>query len=312
MTNRLQQLASAGLLTLALCGSSDVAFGQHGDRLDADRIAAAAGTKATTTKDGVVRLLWPRTDVAVSVEGVPIEPLTELSSWAGFTATSKGAMLMGDTVVFQDEVSPAMDAAFAHGLEVTALHNHFFFDQPKVYFMHIGGHGDPEKMAAGVKAIWDSIKEHRSKSPVPAEVFPGGTPQSGTLDAMAIEKIVEHPVEKIKATVRLTLGREGGRMEGVAIGGSIGLMSWATWSGSDDLAAVAGDFCSLGPEVQPILRAMRKAGIHIVSLHNHMIGEEPKYYFIHFWGKGPATDLARGIRSALDAQARAGKETSPH
>src|SRR5207244_2786038 len=136
-----------------------------------DKIAQAAGSKATTTKDGVVRLAWSRTDVKVSVDGMAFPPAAGLGSWAAFTPAKHGAMAMGDTVVFQDEVSPAMDAAFANGLEVTALHNHFFFDEPKVYFMHIGGHGDPEKLARGVKAVWDAIKKVRAENSEPAKRF---------------------------------------------------------------------------------------------------------------------------------------------
>src|SRR5262245_40155007 len=122
-------------------------------KLDAEQIGQAAGTKATTTPDGVVRIGWPRTDVAVTVDGMPLKPFAGLGSWAALTPTQHGAMVMGDTVVFQDEVRPAMDAAFAHGLEVTALHNHFFYDEPKVYFMHLGGTGESEKLARGVKAV---------------------------------------------------------------------------------------------------------------------------------------------------------------
>src|SRR5437763_8586085 len=121
--------------------------------LDADKIGKAAGAKATTTPDGVVRIGWPRTDVKVAVDGLPLKPVAGLGSWAAFTPAEHGAMVMGDTVVFQDEVTPAMDAAFAHGLEVSALHNHFFYDEPKVYFMHVGGHGDPEGRAAAVKGV---------------------------------------------------------------------------------------------------------------------------------------------------------------
>src|SRR5262249_54811842 len=163
----------------------------------------------------------------------------------------------------QDEVSPAMDVAFANGLEVTALHNHFFFDEPKVYFMHIGGQGDPEKLAAGVKAVWDAIKAYRAKNPKPADRYPGRTPQPGKPDADAIGKTVGRPVQRINQTVRLTIDREGASMHGTSFGGSMGLASWATWSGSDELAAVAGDIAAVGPEVQPVLRALRKAGIHI-------------------------------------------------
>ena len=134
-------------------------------KLDAEAIGKAAGAKASTTADGVVRIGWPRTDVAVKVDGLALKPFAGLGSWAAFAAMPHGAMVMGDTVVFEDEVSPAMDAAFAAGLDVTALHNHFFFDEPKVYFMHIGGQGQPEKLAGGVKSVWDAIKKLRAKAP---------------------------------------------------------------------------------------------------------------------------------------------------
>src|SRR5260370_31789258 len=148
-----------------------------GQKLDADKIGTAAGTKATTTKDGVVRIGWPRTDVKVEVDGMPLKPFAGLGSWAAFTPAKQGAMVMGDTVVFQDEVSPAMDAAFEHGLEVTALHNHFFYDRPKVYFMHIGGQGDEGKLAAGVKGVWDAMTKVRESRPAPPDSFRVNTPQ---------------------------------------------------------------------------------------------------------------------------------------
>jgi hypothetical protein len=158
-------LTSPLLIALTCGGRSAPAEAPH--RLDADSISAAAKTKATTTPDGVVRLGWARTDVAVKVDGMSLKPFAGLGSWAAFTVAPHGAMVMGDTVVFQDEVTPAMDAAFAGGLEVTALHNHFFYDEPKVYFMHIGGRGEPEKLAAGVKAVWDAIKKVRAADATP-------------------------------------------------------------------------------------------------------------------------------------------------
>src|SRR6476661_7088083 len=149
------------------------------ERLDAGTIGAAARTKATTTQDGVVRIAWARSDVPVRVDGMPLKPFAGLGSWAAFSQAPRGAMVMGDTVVFEDEVNPAMDAAFAAGLEVTGLHNHFFFDEPKVYFMHVGGQGEPEKLAAGVKSVWDAIKKQRADHPQPATRFPGKVPQAG-------------------------------------------------------------------------------------------------------------------------------------
>jgi hypothetical protein len=280
-------------------------------RLDAEKIGAASGAKATTTQDGVVRIAWPRADVKVEVDGMPLKPFAGLGSWAAFTSTPHGAMVMGDTVVFQDEVSPAMDAAFANGLEVSALHNHFFFDEPKVYFMHIGGHGDAEKLAAGVKAVWDAIKKVRAESSKPATHFAGKVPQAGTVTAAPIEKALDHKSDSQSGVVKVTIGRDG-MMHGVKVGGSMGLTTWAAFSGSDELAAVDGDFIMTTREVQPVLKALRKAGIHIVALHNHMNGEEPAFYFTHFWGKGSAEELARGLKTALDAQAAANKDTKAH
>jgi len=306
MSNTIKQLVYGGLLTALFAGAGGLVFAQeNAHRLDADRIAAAAGTKATT-KDGVVRIAWARDDVPVKVDGMPLQPFAGLGTWAAFTPAPHGAMVMGDTVVFQDEVTPAMDAAFEHGLEVTALHNHFFYDEPKVYYMHIGGHGDSEKLAAAVKDVWDAIKRVRQDHALPATRFPGDAPREGKIDAEAVEKILGHKGEAQKGVVKVTVGREGS-MHGVKVGGAMGLTTWAAFSGSDDLAAVDGDFIMTAEEVQPVLRALRKADIHIVALHNHMMGEQPAFYFTHFWGKGKPEDLARGLKSALDAQKEAGR-----
>ena len=161
------------------------------------------------------------------------------------------------------------------GLEVTALHNHFFYDEPKVYFMHIGGMGEPEKLAAGVKAVWDAIKKVRADSPKPATRFTGDAPKAGTVTAGPIEKALGQKSESQAGVVKVTIGREG-TMHGVKVAGSMGLTTWAAFSGTDDLAAVDGDFIMTAAEVQPVLQALRKAGIHVVALHNHMAGSSPR------------------------------------
>jgi hypothetical protein len=299
------------LLFLGLTLTASVVPGQTGQGLDANKIGATAQAKTTVTPDGVVRLGWPRADVPVTVDGLPLKPFAGLGSWAAFTAAPHGAMVMGDTVVFQDEVTPAMDAAFANGLEVTALHNHFFYDEPKVYFMHIGGRGDPEKLASGVKAVWDAIKQVRREQPQPAKRFSGEAVRAGKVTAVPLEKILGHKAETQDGMAKVTIGREG-TMHGVKVAGSMGLTTWAAFSGSDERAAVDGDFIMTAAEVQPVLRALRKAGIHVVALHNHMAGEQPAYYFTHFWGKGPAEQLARGLRAALDAQAQVAKAGKGH
>lgn len=296
----------AGITILAAKKRPEVVNGKNEApaALDAERIGKAAGVKASTTADGVVRIGWARTDVKVTVDGIPLKPFAGLGSWAAFEATLHGAILMGDTVVFEDEITPAMDAAFEAGLEVTALHNHFNFDEPKVYFMHIGGQANTENLATGVKRVWDAIKEVRAKQPEPAKRIPGDVPLAGKIDASVIEKILKMKSEAQDGVVKVTIGREG-MMHGVKLSGSMGLTSWVAFSGSDRFAAIDGDFIMAAEEVQPVLRALRKADIHVVALHNHMVGEQPAFYFTHFWGKGSVEDLAFGLQLVLEAQRNA-------
>ncbi|MBN9520905.1 DUF1259 domain-containing protein [bacterium] len=311
MRSRHPILLVVGVVALVSVGVRSYSGAEPEGRLSADKIGQAAGVKATTAPDGVVRIAWARTDVPVEVDGMALKPFAGLGSWAAFTPAEHGAMVMGDTVVFQDEVTPAMDAAFAAGLEVSALHNHFFYDEPKVYFMHLGGVGGAEKLAAGVKSVWDAIKKVRADHPKPAGRFAGGVPKDGTIDQTAIERALGHKGEAQAGVVKVTIGREG-VMHGVKVAGSMGLTTWAAFSGSDGLAAVDGDFIMTAAEVQPVLRALRKADIHIVALHNHMVGEQPAFYFTHFWGKGPAEKLAQGVKGALDEQAKAGGGPKGH
>jgi hypothetical protein len=285
---------------------SGAALSSAAATLDPAVIGKAAGVDAKAQADGVVKIGWSRADVPVTVDGMRLSPAAGLGSWAAFAPMGDQAMVMGDTVVFQDEVDAAMDAAFAHGLSVTGLHNHFFFDQPKVLFMHIRGEGSPTQLATGVKAVWDAIKAVRIAHPQPAQGFGGPTPVPGKLNADAIATIVGHPAPASDGVAKITVGREG-HMHGQAIGASMGLTTWAAFSGSDNLAAIDGDFIMRAAEVRPVLQALRKAGIHVVALHNHMMGEEPNFFFTHFWGKGKAADLAHGFRVALDAQAVADK-----
>ncbi|MDE1983970.1 MAG: DUF1259 domain-containing protein [Gammaproteobacteria bacterium] len=275
--------------------------------LDVRVIANASGEKAVAGKDGVVKIGWSRTDVPVTIDGMRFPPAAGLGSWAAFKPMTGGdAMVMGDTVVFQDEVDAAMDAAFAHGLGVTALHNHFFYADPPVYFMHIEGEGEPVALATGVKAVWDAIRAVRAKHPVPATEFPGVVVKPGQLDSAALSRALRQPAQNLPGVVKFTFGRNG-TMDGIAIDGSMGLTTWAAFVGNDKLAVMDGDFLMTAAEVQPVLHALRKANIHIVALHTHMIGETPVMYFTHFWGKGTSLPLARGFKSALDAQAATGR-----
>lgn len=288
-------------MTIGVCVA--LLIGASASALDADAIGKIIRTKATTSPDGVVKVTWGRSEVPVKVDGYPLQPFAGITSWAAFEESEAGARVMGDTVVFQDEVNPAMDAAFANGIDVTGLHNHFFYDEPKVFFMHIGGTGDPAALANGVKAIWDAIREVRAQNRMPVSTFPGRSPKSGKISAQALSEILGAEAKTSDGMAKFSWGREG-MMHGDAVGGSMGLTTWAAFSGNDDLAVMDGDFIMSADEVQRVLRAMRRADINVVALHNHMIGEEPAYYFTHFWAKGAPVDLARAFRSVMVAQGK--------
>ena len=279
-------------------------FAAQPGMLDAKAIGQASGADAMSTSDGIVRIGWARTDVVVMVDSMKLPPAAGLGSWAAFAPMGLDAMVMGDTVVFEDEVDAAMDAAFAHGLSVTALHNHFFHDTPKVYFMHIAGQGSPELLASDVKAVWDAIRAVRGANSQPAGSFNGPTPTPGHVNADLVAKIVGQPATDTQGVAKVTIGRKGA-MGGMIIDGSMGLATWAAFSGNDTLAAMDGDLMMTAGEVQPVLRALRRGGIHVVALHSHMIGEQPNFYFTHFWGTGSVQSLAQAFRAALDAQASA-------
>ncbi|CAN5353127.1 DUF1259 domain-containing protein [soil metagenome] len=265
-------------------------------------VSRAAGTDATQTDDGAARIGWTRDDVAVTVDGMRLKPSAGLGSWAAFKPAGNATMVMGDTVVFEDEITPAIDAALDNGLTVTALHNHFIFDDPPVFFLHIGGYGDAADLAAGVEAVWDAIKAVRAESPTPRLSFGGQTPDSDSvIDCAPLEDILEAGPSINDGVVKFTFPRQG-MIHGDEIGGSMGLSTWAAFSGSDESAAVDGDFIMAEIEVQPVLRALRAHGIHVVALHNHMIGGEPVFYFLHYWGTGPASELAAGVQAAREAQ----------
>jgi hypothetical protein len=292
-------LCGTAILLTALGTASDAA-----PALDADAIGRAVGVAATATPDGVVRVGWSRGDVAVTVDGARLDPAAGLGSWAAFQSAPGGAMMMGDTVLFEDEISPALDAALAAGLEVTAIHNHFVFDTPNVLFMHIGGHGDAVALAGSVKQVWDAVRAVRAGNAAPVAGFGGAPPAPGTLDVAALAAAIAAKPAVQGAVIKFTIGRAV-QMHGVSSGAAMGVNTWAAFSGSDARASVDGDFAMTAGEVQAVLRALRSAGIHVVALHNHMIGEDPQLFFLHFWGKGPALGLARGVRAALDAQAAA-------
>jgi hypothetical protein len=275
---------------------------------DSATVENVTGVKGTRNDaEGVFKVTLPRTDLPVTIEGWRIPPFMGLSSWAAFKADGMGmggmVMVMGDTVLFEDEVNPAISAAFAHGLEVTALHNHFFFDDPKVYFMHLGGSGKVADLAAGVKAVWDSVKQTRASHPTVAHQFVvGSLPTTSSITAAPLEKIIGMASQQSAGMVKFTIGREVRMGDGGVAGKEMGVATWAAFAGTDDNAVVDGDFATTTAELQPALKSLRADGINIVAIHSHMSDDNPHLFFFHYWGRGKAADLASSVKKALDTQ----------
>ncbi len=268
--------------------------------LDTAKIDQITGLKGKLSeKENVYKVTWPRTDVKVTVDGWNMPPFMGLGTWAAFSETTSGAMVMGDTVLFEDEVSPAMAAALQNGLNVTALHNHFFFDRPKVFFMHIEGEGNVDQLAGAVKKMYDAVKQVRAGTAQPKESF-GGTqlPDKNSIDAPPLAEIFGTQGEAKDGMVKFTFGRPA-EMHGTKIGNTMGVNTWAAFAGSDDNAVVDGDFAVTEDELQPVLKSLVKQKIYIVAIHQHMTHDEPRIMFFHYWGRGPARSLADAIKNAL-------------
>src|SRR5438128_6087055 len=271
--------------------------------LDTSKIDALTGLKGKfNEKEGVYKVTFPRNDVKVVVDDWTMPPFMGLGTWAAFTSTKDGAMVMGDTVLFEDEVNAAMSAALDNGLSVTALHDHFFFDRPKVFFMHIEGEGPLEKLASAVKKVYDTTKAIRGPDPKPAESFSvvGQTslPDKSSITAAPLNEIFGVQGEAKDGMVKFTIGRPA-KMHGVTIDKEMGVNTWAAFAGSDDNAVVDGDFAVTEDELQPVLKSLLKNKINIVAIHQHMTHEEPRIMFFHYWGRGSAKKLAQAVKGAL-------------
>jgi hypothetical protein len=273
-------------------------------KLDTAQIAALTGLKGKLNEpENVYKVSSPRTDLKISVDHWEMPPFMGLASWASFMpGMQDGAMVMGDLVLMQDEVNPVMSAALDHGLQVTALHNHFLFDEPKVYFMHIGGEGDTATLAKGVRAALDTVKKIRAAASQPAQSFTStALPAKSSLSIEALQDILGAKGEAKDGMFKAVFGRTVKMPCGCEVGKEMGVNTWAAFAGADDNAVVDGDFVVLGEELQAALKSLRKSAINIVAIHHHMVGEEPRMIFFHYWGRGPAKDLASAVKAALAA-----------
>jgi hypothetical protein len=268
--------------------------------LDTARIEALTGLKGSLdSKEHVFKITVPRTDLKASVAGVKLTPELGLSSWVAFMPSGSSTMMMGDLVLLESEVNPVMSTALDNGLQVTALHNHYFWDSPRLMYMHIGGMGEEDALARGVGKVFAEIKQLRGHEPAIPKVAMGVG--RTTLDPKKIDRIIGTSGQLKDGVYKIVIGREA-NMGGHAFGKDMGVNTWAAFAGSDDKAIVDGDFAMTQDDLQGVLKAMRTANINIVAIHNHMTHEQPRYIFLHYWGTGSTESLAQGIRAALNAQ----------
>lgn len=274
--------------------------------LDSKQIAEITGlTGAWNADQTVFKVSAPRNELPVTVDGWKMPPFMGLTSWAAFTAgQGKDAMVMGDLVLFEDEVNPVMSALLDTGLEVTALHNHFFYDEPRVYFMHIGSEGPVEKLATGVKMAFTRQRAIRASNPTPRHSFGDPVPAMSSIGARPLEAIFAAKAQTKDGMVKFVFGREATMDCGCKVGADMGVNTWAAFAGRDDNAVVDGDFAVLEGELQSVLKTLRAAGINIVAIHSHMTGETPRIIFLHYWGRGKAADLAASLKQALSKRTK--------
>lgn len=270
-------------------------------KLDTAKIEELTGAKGAWNKDQTVfKVGFPRKDVKVKVDGVSMPPFMGLGVWAAFTRTEDNmTMVMGDNVLFQDEVNPVMSVALENGLDVTALHNHFFYDDPKVYFMHISGMGKTEDLATAIGKVYAKIKEIRAAKPKPSNSFGyKAIPTKSSITAEPLDTLLGVKGTSQDGMYKAVFGRKT-KMGEDMMGSDMGVNTWAAFVGSDDNAVVDGDFAMHENEVTNVLKSLRKDGINIVAIHHHMTTESPRIIFLHFWGHGKAVDLAQAVKNAL-------------
>lgn len=249
-------------------------------------------------KDGQFKITVPQNDLNIMVDGFKIIPPMGLGSWVVFAPTSDQTMIMGDIVVTEKDLKPVQQEVIKQGLIITAIHNHFVRNEPDVMYMHIGGMGDEKELAKSVKAVFNKVTEIRGANPANADV----SVVENTLDTNMIDSILGFSGTMNNGVYKLTIGRPDVDLKvyGAPVSTFLGFNTWASWQGTPENAAVAGDFTMLADEVASVIKTLIENDIEVVALHNHMVHENPRIFFLHYWGVGPAEKLAKGLKAALD------------
>jgi hypothetical protein len=269
--------------------------------IDWQKVDAAFGRKAAVVAGDVHRYTFPRTDLAVTLDGVAIKPGLALGGWVAFKPMHDGVMVMGDLVLLEAEINPVMAKMIEGGLDITAVHNHLLRANPATFYMHVGGMGDPAKLA---QAIHDALAV--SKTPLGTPAAPAAQPALD-LDTAALDQVMGAKGNAAGGVYQFAVPRRDKVEQGGMSLTPPGPLGLATGIGfqptGNGKAAITGDFVMTADEVNPVLRTLRQNGIEVTALHSHMLDEQPRLFFMHFWANDDAVKLAKGLRAALDKMA---------